>query len=410
MITADALPTPLTSYQRKLFLLLGVATFFEGYEYVALSQLLPSLRAAYGLSESAAGRLVAAIGLSALPAYALIRSADRSGRRRVLGVTIAGYTLTSLLCALAQDAYQFGAAQLAARSFLLAEYAVSMVYIAEEFPADRRGFAVGVLQGLSSLGAITCAGLVPVLLKTPLGFRSVYMVGAVPLLTVIWLRRNVRETARFLALEQKAPSIDLFAVFRTAYRGRVFLLSAIWALACTCTYLSVTYLKEYAVQERAFSDAQVSLSLMIAALGSLPLVFLFGRVLDRIGRRGGATLVLLTATASTLIAYNGRGFAAVTLGLTGAIFAASAVLPALNSFTLELFPTELRADAFGWVNNVLGKIGYVIGPWLVGAGAERWGYGPSLSWAAVLPILSLALVLTRLPETSGRELEETSAL
>ena len=36
---------PLTTYQKKLFLFLGVATFFEGFDHMAMAQLLPSIRA-----------------------------------------------------------------------------------------------------------------------------------------------------------------------------------------------------------------------------------------------------------------------------------------------------------------------------------------------------------------------------
>lgn len=402
--------TPLTSYQKRLFLLLGVATFFEGYEYIALTQLLPSIRAEFSLSESDAGWMVGFIGFSAILAFALIRRADVVGRRRVLAITIAGYTACSLLSALAQSAWQFGLAQLAARSFLLAEYAISMVYLAEEFPADRRGFAVGMMQGLNSLGAIVCAGLVPILLKTPWGFRSVYVVGAVPLLLLIWLRRGVRETSRFTSLEKRSSSASLFAIFRTGYRRRVLLLSAIWGLTYICTYLSITYWKEFAVRERGFDDTQVSHAVMIAAVGSLPLIFASGKLLDIIGRRRGAVIVFMAVSGSTLLAYNAYGFWPLTAGLTGAIFAASAIFPVLNSFTLELFPTALRADGFGWANNVLGKIGYVVGPLLVGYTAKRYGYGVALSCTAIFPLFALALILLRLPETSGRELEDTSAL
>jgi putative MFS transporter len=404
-------PTPLTSYQRRLFLLLGVATFFEGYEYVALTQLLPSLRKGYGLSESGAGVLVSVIGFSALLSFVLIRRADVVGRRPMLNITVIGYTVTSILSACAGDVWQFGAAQLCARAFLLAEYALSMVYLAEEFPADRRGFAVGTMQGLNSLGAIVCAGVVPILLKTPLGFRAVYLVGAVPLLMMIWLRRSVRETARFEAVRaQGNVRGDMFAVFRTAYRGRVFLLAAIWGLTYLCTYLSLTYWKEFAVQERGFSDLDVSRAVMIAAVGSLPLVFALGKLLDALGRKRGAVVVFSCVTVSALLAYNAHGFFWLTVGLTGSIFGSSAVLPVLNSFTLELFPTALRADGYAWANSVLGKIGYVVGPLAVGFAAERWGYGPALSVASFFPLVALGLILAKLPETGCRELEETSAL
>lgn len=403
--------TPLTGYQKRLFLLLGVATFFEGYEYVALSQLLPSLRQAFSLSEGQAGVLMSVIGTGALLAYVLIRRADVVGRKPMLSITVAGYTLTSVLCALSQDAWQFGAGQLFARAFLLAEYALSMVYVAEEFPADRRGFAVGVLQGLNSFGAIVCAGVVPLLLKTQLGFRSVYLVGAVPLLLLTWLRRKVRETARFEAI-QRAGIVrsDVFRIFHTEYRGRVLLMATITGLTYLCTYLAITYWKEFALQERGFDQAMAGRAIMIAALGSLPLVFVSGRLLDVVGRRVGAAILFTTVSASVLVAYSAHDFWLLTVGLTGAIFGSSAVAPVLNTFTLELFPTHMRADAYGWSYNILGKLGNVLGPLAVGFGAERWGYGPVLSVSTVCPLIALAIILARLPETKNRELEDTAAL
>jgi putative MFS transporter len=404
-------PTRLTAYQRKLFVFLGVATFFEGFDYVALSQIVPSLRAEFQLSKSDAGLLLSVTSLGAMLSYFLIRRADVVGRRRMLSYTIAGYTLFSLLSALAQSAHQFALVQLAARAFLLAEYALSMVYISEEFPADRRGFAVGVIQGMNSLGAIVCAGLIPLLLKTSLGFRTVYLVGAVPLVILIWLRRNVRETARFSELSKEgARSRSLFWIFGTPYAKRLPLLASIWALTYLCTYTVVLYWKEFAVAERGLNDAQTRLALMVAALGSLPLVFASGRLLDAVGRKRGAAVIFVAASVSAVLAYLPHDFWLLTLGLTGSIFAASAVLPVLTAFTLELFPTELRADAFGWANNLLGRTGYILGPVVAGFGGERWGYGPTIACTAIFPLLALALILTRLPETGGRELEETSAL
>jgi putative MFS transporter len=59
---------------------------------------------------------------------------------------------------------------------------------------------------------------------------------------------------------------------------------------------------------------------------------------------------------------------------------------------------------------VLGKISYVLGPLLVGFVAEAHGYGVAMSIISVGPALALVLILAGLPETSGRELEDTSAL
>jgi putative MFS transporter len=404
--------TRLDSYQRQLFVFLGVATFFEGFDYVAMSQILPSLRAEFQLSVSEGGTLLAVTGIGAPLSYGLTLWADVIGRRRVLSYTIAGYTLFSLLSGFAQSAVQFGAAQICARAFLLAEYALSMVYVTEEFPADRRGFAVGIIQGMNSLGSIVCAGLVPILLKSPHGFRTVYFVGAIPLCILIWLRRNVRETARFAHLLEtgQAPKPNLLRIFSTPYARRIPLLATIWSLNYMCTYLGIQYWKEFAFQERGMTDKETSLALMVAALGSLPLIFSSGKLLDTIGRKRGAAVIFTVASLSTLLAYLPHDFWLLTAGLTGVIFAASACLPVLTAFTLELFPTELRAEGFGWSNNLFGRVGYVMGPWLVGMLAQHHGYSHTIAATAIFPLLALALILTRLPETGNKDLEETSAL
>ena len=92
---------PLTGYQRRLVLLLAAATFFEGFDFFALAQILPQLRAEMHLDQQQGGMLVAFANTGAVLSYALVRLADRVGRRRALTVTILGYTLCSLFSGLA---------------------------------------------------------------------------------------------------------------------------------------------------------------------------------------------------------------------------------------------------------------------------------------------------------------------
>jgi putative MFS transporter len=117
-----------------------------------------------------------------------------------------------------------------------------------------------------------------------------------------------------------------------------------------------------------------------------------------------------SASVACLLGTLTHKFGWLTLGLTGGIFAASAVLPVLSSYTLELFPTDIRADAYGWTSNVFGRVSHVLGPAALGYFAQRYGYGPSLAFTAIFPLLALAVIQLKLPETRGKELEETSAL
>ena len=210
---------PLSAYHRRLFVFLSVASFFEGFDYYALAQLLPELRAAFSLTVSQGTKLASFINIGMVLSFFLARQGDRYGRRRLLTWTIAGYMLFSALSALAQGVASFALCQLLARLFQAAEVATVMVLAAEEFPADRRGFVLGVIQGTSSLGAIVCAGITPLLTATTLGWRMVYLVGGLPLLLVAYLRRNLRDSERFVSRSAQT-ALPLLRVFRGRYRGR----------------------------------------------------------------------------------------------------------------------------------------------------------------------------------------------
>lgn len=365
-----------------------------------------------GLAEGAGGLMASIISVGTIVAYLLVRLADRLGRKRVLAITILGYAAFTFLTGVSRSPYDFTVYQFIARVFLIAEWALSMVIAAEEYPAEKRGFVIGVIQAFNSLGSISCAAVAPVLIGTAYGWRTVYFVGIIPLLLLAYARRGLRETSRFA--EYAATRTDtrrpLLSILRSPYRNRVLQLALIWGLTYVCTNTAVLFWKEFAVNERGFTDAQVGLAVAIASLIALPFVFSVGKLLDKWGRRKGAVLIYGVAAVFVVMAYQLSGFWLLTGCLMAAIFAAIALLTLLNAFTTELFPTEMRADAFAWSNNLLGRIGYVIAPWVVAEAAERIGWGNAVSLTAVSVLVALGLILWLLPETGRKELEETAAL
>jgi putative MFS transporter len=101
----------------------------------------------------------------------------------------------------------------------------------------------------------------------------------------------------------------------------------------------------------------------------------------------------------------------LTIALVFGIFGASAPLPVLNAYNTELFPTDVRGDAFAWSNNLIGRIGYVLSPGLVGVIADAVGaWGPVLQFTAIFPILAVGMIYAMLPETKAKELDETAAM
>lgn len=401
-------PVRFDAYQKRLLAFLSVATFFEGYDFIALAQILPNFRADMGVGPETAGQLVALVNLGAVLAYALVRSADRFGRRRVLTVTIVGYAVTTFLSGLAPTPWTFAFCQMLARIFLIGEYATSMVIAAEEFPAARRGMAIGIVNASSSLGAIVCAGLVPHLVKAPWGWRTVYFVSVLPLAIAAFARRGLRETRRF---EEQGAAVrhSLFEIWKTPYRKRVLQVGAVWFVSYISTQNTVTFWKDYAVTERHFTDSQVAGIITPAAALSVPLVFAAGRYLDAIPRRVAAALVLVAASLGTFGAYTLQERIPLIVALIVAILASSTLLPVLSAFNTELFPTALRADGYAWSNNLIGRVAYVTSPIVLGLFAESAGWGASIRSTAVFPLVAIALVFAFFPETNRKSLEETAA-
>jgi putative MFS transporter len=399
--------TALSAYQKRLFAFLSVANFFEGYDFFAISQLLPSIRQTYGLTPEHGTWLITLINAGTILAYLLVRRADRWGRKRVLSVTIAGYALFTFLSAWAPNALTFGVLQMLARIFLIGEWATSMVVAAEEYPAERRGMVIGVVSAMGGFGSIVCAGVVPLLLKTPLGWRTVYLVGVVPLLLMMFARRGLKETQRFSqsAPSEPAPLLDLL---KGPHRRRVLQLGAIWFLSYVCTNNAVTFWKEFALSERQLSHAQVGQVITVAALVSMPLVFLAGKMLDVIGRKRGAAVIYVAGLLGILGGYTFHGVAALMLCMTVGIFGINAVLTVLNAFMTELFPTSVRGNAVAWSNNLIGRLGYVFSPLAIGALQPHYGWGWPLRLSTVFLVVALLLIFSWLPETKALELEESS--
>jgi putative MFS transporter len=383
-----------------------VAAFWEGFDFLALAQVLPALRTEFGLGKAEAGALFAFANLGTIAAWFLVRQADRWGRRPVLLVTIVGYAVASAASGLASTVVTFAVAQLLARMFLLAEYGTSVVYVAEDVAPDRRGRALAILQGASSMGAILCAALTPILLRAPWGWRTVYFVGLLPLLLIAWARRELPESRCFQARVPTTGGEGAFSILRTSHRATVLRLAVLWLLTYACSNTAVSFWKDFAITERGLTEAQVGVSLAVASLLSMPLLFGSGRLLDQLGRRRGAVVIYLATAVGVVGAYGLRGHVPLTAALLVAIFGVSAVLPVLNTLTTELIPTASRAQAMGVANNLLGRLGYVLAPLAVGWAAEHSSWGAAMRPLTLSLVAALVLLLRWMPETAGRALPE----
>jgi putative MFS transporter len=397
----------LTARHRTVLFLLGAATLFEGYDRFIVSLALPYIGKDLGASEGQLGYALSLIRVGALFSLALGRTADRFGRRRLLLVSVLAYTIATAATGLSQGLATFVTFQLVATVFLVAELALAQVVIAEEFPADWRGRGQGMLGAFGALGAGMAAILFPVMQRTSLGWRGLYLVGIAPLLLLTYLQRALPETRRWQGLQVAAGErrAGAFAVFQRGLRRRLSILTVIASAATFAAGSAFSFMSYRATNDFGWTPAQVSTMVITGGGVGFWGWFVFGRLTDVFGRRSIGVISLIGGAGAIVAFYRTTWLIA---SFTSMVFLEAGAAIAVNALGTELFPTRVRATAKAWITNA-GIIGAMLGLAAVGAASTAFG-GAEI----VIPLLALAPALTApllflLPETGGRELETLAA-
>lgn len=418
------------SYLRRLLFLLGTATFFEGYDSAINAVVLRDLAADFGVNVLDTTKLtgpIVAIGLGAFGALFVTSIGDRVGRKPLLISTTILYALFTGLTAAATSLGSFIIFQFFARTFLIAEYATAITMVSEEFPAHRRGRALGVLTALGAFGLPVVAIVHLLARNTALGWRLVYIVGLVPLLVIAALRTRLKETVRWTQTHEAEPRhrrAGFAELLKGPHRRDLMLVSSIFFTTHFALLAASTWWPFFAKQDRHLSDGTIALLLSTAYPLGVTGYFTAGRLQDRFGRKKTGTIFLLLGLVFGIATFHVTGTVQTFLVMAPAVFFGLGVSPVLSAIASELFPTEIRASAVGFSRSIFGTMGAILGPTTVGFLADKdtaaalEGFaiiGPftgSISGAvtlAALLYLPAAFLMQKLPESAGRELESVAA-
>lgn len=405
------------AYLRTLLVLLVSATFFEGYDGSILSLLLADIQNTFHVPEATLGTARGVIEAGAVAAFFFTRLGDRMGRRRLLLWSVVGYTAMTALTAVSWDIWSFTVFQLLARIFLGAEYAAAVTMVVEEFPASRRGRALGTLLACAALGVIVIGVLLQVGVQDgPLEWRTLYLVGLAPLVLLSFFRRRLKETRRFEQLKE-AHALDgtshhasFWAPWRPDNRRMLVTVGIIHLGRSLPLVASTSWWAFYAERERGYTSADVGFFIIFAyGLGVLGYV-VCGRLMERIGRRPTAVIYFAAGAlfAALLFQTESKPLAFALLILS--VFFGLGAAPVMAAFASELFPTDIRAQSAAWVRNIFEIAGYIGGPVLVGrlgdhATGPVGSIGDSVSLLMLMWLPGVLLVWRYIPETRGMELE-----
>lgn len=339
--------------------------------------------------------------LAARPLGALLfgRLADRYGRRPVLMIDVALYSLLALACAFAPSLVVLLVLRFAFGIAMGGEWGIGASLAMEAVPPKARGIVSGLLQSGYPCGYFLAA-IVYWLVFDRFGWRGMFAVGVLPALLVLYLRRKVPESPVWLAT-RAAPRRGVLDAMRGRWKLFVYMMLLMMAFnmfSHGSQDMYPTFLKE----QMHFGTGMVTVLSMVLNIGAIVGGLSFGAWSERVGRRRAIIVAaLLALPAIPLWAYGGS---VLLLGI-GAFLIQVMVQGAwgvVPTYLNELSPDAVRGTLPGFayqLGNLLAAITATAQAWLAHQRGGDYAFALS-AWMGAVALL-LALLAWLGPEARG---------
>ncbi len=356
--------------------------------------------------------------------------ADRYGRRTLLAVNIALFSLMMPVLAICTTWAAFVVARCVVNFALNGEWSLGSMLVAETWPARLRGRVIGINRGTWCFGA-ALAGAIATYIIADFGWRMAFAVPAVVAVIAVYVRAKCPESpywvrmqdrkkriaeAQSIGLKLSAADAEWVDKAKRLPLRQLFLPDMIKStgvatfIACCSTTIYGTvggWMPIYLSQERHWSTATYGTFYIWWGLVGFLGLLASGWMSDRFGRKPafyvmlaeGAIFITLWvyATTDTELWIYGLLWSIGFLGFWGP----SMVL------TAEVFPTRIRGVGNGFAWSVAWIFGFVLWPFLAVGLQQRTG-----SFAAAFLLIPAAMLCMAIgvwwftPEHAGRDLDQ----
>ncbi|MBV9824819.1 MAG: MFS transporter [Alphaproteobacteria bacterium] len=399
----------LTREQLRAFVAACIGYALDGYDFVIISLVLRDITSEFHLTLAAAGSLISAMFLARWMSGGFLGwIGDKLGRRTGMMLSILLYAGGTLLCGLAWSYWSLFMFRILVGIGVAGEYATSVTYVLETWPAHWRNRASAFLISTFYVGS-ALAAQVYVLVVPSFGWRALFFTGAAPILLAIYIRRGIIESPEWeesVAHGERPGRRGLGTLLR-GENARTILMLVVVAFATfvanqTPKSFLPTYLASIGRDPGAVGNLMSTLSISTAVS-----MCILGIIADHVGTR--RTLLgqyVLGAMALLLL------FVPPQLGPVGAVVAivlvgvtqqtVGAIVP---KYVSQFFSTHVRCLSLGIVLN-LGALGGSFGPVAAGTLGQRFGVANGVLYTVEGAMLVLIAVVALLREPAEPELEE----
>jgi MFS family permease len=395
-----------TNARRALFAA-ALGWMLDSFDVMLYALVLASLMTDLGLSKGLAGLLgsitLAAAAIGGL-AFGVI--ADRYGRTRALMASILIYSVFTAACGLSQNFVQLAMFRLFLGLGMGGEWASGAALVAETWPDEHRGKALGLMQSAWAIGYALAAVVAAIVMPWG-GWRAVFLVGVAPALFTLWIRRGVDEPA----IWKTASAGDFRSGFATLFKRGFARFTVVLTMMNACCLFAwwgfnlwVPAYLSLPVSRGGIGLPSRTMSAMVVVMqaGMWVGYVTFGFVSDVVGRK--LTYVVYLLTASILLFAYGAARTPWLLLVIGPFvaFFGTGYYSGFAAVTAEIYPTRIRATAQGFTYNT-GRIASAVAPFAVGSLAQTHSFRAAFAVAAGSFLLA-AIFWIWIPETRSRQL------
>ncbi|MFT4066467.1 MFS transporter [Paraburkholderia sp.] len=434
---------PFSSYHRTLFIIIAIAFFFDSVDLGTMTFVLGSIKNEFHLSTATTG-LVASASFFGMVLGAAVAGllADRFGRRPVFQWSMVLWGLASYLCSTAQSVDALILYRVLLGIGMGMEFPIAQTLLSEFVPAASRGRLIALMDGFWPLGFIA-SGVVSYFVLPDPGWRTEFALLAIPAVFVLIVRRVVPESPRWLehrgrhaeadriladietkvmrstgVSQLRAPAMlaepatakgtgALREIWSLAYRRRTIMVWTLWFFALLGFYGLTSWLGAL-MQQAGFAVTKSVLYTVLISLGGVPGFICAAWLVERWGRKptcvaslAGSALMAYVYGQTALHAQTPVPLICAGLAMQFFMFAMWAVL---YTYTPELYGTGARATGSGFAS-AIGRVGSLIGPYVVGVVLPVFGQGGVFSLGAMCFLIAAAAVWVLGIETRGMALE-----
>ena len=433
---------PMSPWHRKIRLIIGTATFFDAFDSVTIAFVLPALIGPWSLNPGQIGNLIA-IGFigQALGAFVVGMLAERIGRVPATMISIGIFCVMSLFCAFAQNYEQLFAGRFLQGLGLGAEIPIAAAYVNEIAKAKSRGKFFMLYESVFTAGvvAVSIAGAVVV---PRFGYQWMFILGFIPALLLLPLRRLAPESPRWLASRGRLADADRILtkieeeiarthplppadtvnvavrphdrtraseLFQGIYLQRTIVTWILWFTTFLFSYGLIAWLPTIYRTVYKLSVQEALLYGIVSNVFALFMCVVCAFMIDWTGRRPWITIGLFVSSVPMFILW-WLGLPSLAVVVTLAAFG-SGIITSVGSvmvmYTPEMYPTRLRALGTSWATFWL-RFSSVIGAYVVGQILPTYGTAGVFLLFGCLAVIGGVVCWAGGTETQGKVLEEVS--